>query len=189
MNYRHLMPIVAAGLVVGACGDSTAGFGSGLPAATPLDTLSDAEAQDLCEGVIEAANDAFASIDVCTFFGLLASDGDVAVCNQVVRACRSGDTPIPDNPFELDPPEVQCMDTSAADFEGCDATVAELELCIDEALAQIRAIATAVSCANAAADDIELPDDPFAGAACTALPPGCLDVVGDEMPMPPMPLP
>ncbi|MEM1413942.1 MAG: hypothetical protein AAGH15_03540 [Myxococcota bacterium] len=183
---RKSTAAIAALVMAMGCGDDgDTTFSSGIAAERPLTSLSDAEARDLCIAVGNEANDVFRSIDVCTFLGLVFSEGDVASCNETANACRMGETPA--DPFELDDPVVECMNTSAAEVAGCDATVAEFEACVNEALGQLEAFAAAVSCANAATD-VGLPDEPFTGAACRALGDECLMIVEDDMPVaPPMP--
>ncbi|MEO0321633.1 MAG: hypothetical protein AAF447_01640 [Myxococcota bacterium] len=186
MRFHHLTAAAMLTLTLVACGDSTAGFGTGLPAATPLGALTDDQVRGLCEDFIAEGNATFSSLStarLCTFGAVFFAE-DQASCEMFVNLCvNSGETP--DMPFETTDPVTECADSSAADFDGCeDVTVGEIESCLSSALDAIDAALSSVSCSLAGTDvdPLEGLDDPFDVPECAGLPASCLEGLdgGDE---------
>ena len=184
MRFGYFTALCALTLVLGGCGDSTAGFGTGLPAATPLETLTDAQVRGLCEDFIAESNAAFGSLSttrICTFGAVFFAE-DEASCDMVVDLCVSS-AETPESPFETTDPAVECADSGAADFMGCEGvTVGELESCLSGVLDAVDAALASVNCSLAGTDADPLAglEDAFSIPECTGIPTACIEGFDSE---------
>lgn len=160
-------------LFLAACGgddDSTGGVVTGLPAEQKLSTLSDADVKKACQSVNDGASAVITPTAIkraiCVPFGVEAavtysSDGketvDIDKCQQLVDTCISNDGGDDDDEDEVeaDDDEVEvdgvndCEQANANDLEGCDATVAEYEACVNSVLSEMQRMLSELTCQNA----------------------------------------
>lgn len=149
-------------LSVAACGgdDNSSGGGvvTGLPAEQKLSTLSDDDVKKACRSINDGANSVITPTAlkrvVCVPIGVEAavtySNGaasvDVSKCQQVVDTCVSSDEV--EDEFEEEETN-DCEEASAADLEGCEATVGEYESCINTVLSRAQGWLADLTCQNA----------------------------------------
>jgi hypothetical protein len=176
----------------GAAGSSGTGgpvdVDTGLPPAKTLGTITAAEAQSLCNSLTASAQNALSGDQLrrftCTISALPASirqsaggmsEIDRAACEQMVTECLME----PDDTTNDNDCENTQLSTSVA---GCQATVSELEACLNASLMQLRSLFDRFDCGTPVSElmmggGFEEP------AACGALDmkcPGVLDDIGED---------
>lgn len=140
-----------------ACGDDGGGgstsaprIATGIDPGTPVGDLSDAQAQRLCDEVANAALDVLTHPRIlggfCTLegilFALLAAPAErEQVCTEFVESC-SNPAGFPD----IAVVGANCGQPSAT----CDATVGEIETCVNAALAALEVFYLDISCSGLA---------------------------------------
>jgi len=163
----------------GGTGNSGGDFMTGLPASTPLSSLTDAQAMQLCSSLENYFSTSLKDFD-CRLSGTLAAAFSMAKTDaEAQAACKSA--------YDMcnAAPETS-MDTCTKPTGMCTATVGELEKCANDEGAVFDQLATSFpSCADltlqdlmGAGGDVMQPMEP---ASCTAL-----DMKCPGGPMPPM---
>lgn len=163
---------LAFGLLVG-CSGGGGGLG-GVPGNTQLADITDEQSEDLCIAGSTLINDIASNARVirglCSIFALGEElSGDA--CTMAVDECAMSDE------FEPEPAEdiaEDCQGATADEFDGCNATVAELSQCLRDSIAVIEDTLGGVTCSST-----EFPDEPATPASCSSLPAGCDDFVVD----------
>jgi hypothetical protein len=126
-----------------------------------LSTVSAADLQAMCESVIVYAKDAFDM--ACLAKGIAAklkAGGTDQACQTAIAACQA----------ELQSKPLSCKLADPKQLEGCTATVAEYETCINDALAMLYKLQGRLSCSLSAADVASLAAEM---QSLQSLPPSC----------------
>lgn len=166
---------LALSLSAAGCGDDDGGGGgSGVDQNKLISELTNAEAAALCTQYEDDfdANVGDARALACTVEGIFAGilGGSVEACTTYRDECIAGDGP----EDSLD----ECGIRTAAERDGCDVTVGQLEACADAQFDVLAALVDDVSC-----DLVEDPDsipEPAEPAECAALAEDCPVLFGDE---------
>lgn len=161
---KHLRWCLLAILSIAACGgdnDSNGGVVTGLPAEQKLSTLTDADVKKACQSVNDGASVVITPDSLkrafCVPFAAEAAvtysnDGtamvDVNKCQEVVDTCFASTEEEEGDETEVDG-ENDCAEASAADLQGCEATVGEYEACINMVLSETQRMLAEMTCQNA----------------------------------------
>ena len=181
-----------SGVFGGAGSSGSTGSGNvstGLPSSKPLGQITQAEAQSLCNSLASSARNVLSPEQLhrftCTLSALPASirqgasgmeEIDRATCEQLVNECLMEE---PDDTTNDNDCENTQLSTSAA---GCQATVGELEACLNASIAQLRDLLERFDC-NATVTELMAGGGFEEPAACATLDmkcPGVLDDVGAD---------
>lgn len=174
--------LVAASLLV-ACGGG--GVSSGVDGSKPAETVTDAEAKDVCEATVQYQADQANSIstgDACKFAGALAgaiAGNDKALCEQTVTTCNEQADTATDT--EDEPNTSACSSVTAGVVAGCTVTVGEIEECLTEVIdAYIDGIKSAPTCdeLGATTDGGDGSSDSSSACDAVAADPECAVVLG-----------
>jgi hypothetical protein len=118
---------------------SKGSFGTDVPPNTVLDEATPEDLNDLCVAIsneLLALTEGPLARTVCTAFGVVL-DSILVSCDDVRSACVD----------ESVPPEVlACDNITAAAFDACDTTVAEVEDCMQQLRANVIRLENEVSC-------------------------------------------
>jgi hypothetical protein len=153
---------------------------TGLPADATLSALDSEQAAQVCQAVADAAGALLSESEItrlaCTIAALtelsFMTDSsevsiDQAMCDQLVSTCMSaaggGDS-------------FYSCDADTLDLAGCNATIGELEACIDDALSLAGTITSVLSCetlANPERIDPSALQDVMEVATCSAVQEQC----------------
>ncbi len=134
-----------------ACGDDddSNNGGSGVDQNAQISTLTTSEAQSACNEGASRLNTAVGNLDlnqlVCTSAALVTTqltNGTEQDCNNAVTMCL--ENPPPSEELE----QVACGPIAAADLMGCNATVAQFNACIDEAIGLLDSVVDLFTCSN-----------------------------------------
>ena len=148
MNSQRLGQALVSAVFLFAlgCGDDDgdggggSGVNSGISGSKVVEDLSDDEATKLCESVSNAG-DSLGEIsdDQGCIAGGAATTENKAACEEFVETCQMQPDDGDDDEPDEEPEEGSCDD--AADvFEGCKATVAEVENCFNALIDQFHEI-------------------------------------------------
>jgi hypothetical protein len=171
-------------IALAACGGSDGGGGttgtsvsSGLPADAPVTGLSDADAQQLCQSAEDAFTRLVTPERLCTLFAVgdtlvISDDGstelDGEACDAAVESCVAEGR-------ETD--SLGCDQATASDLGDCDATVGEVEACMNAQISVFNEIFNALSCSRTpTAEDVSSFDPDATPAECADLSETCPDV-------------
>lgn len=171
----------------GSTGSST--VSTGLPATKRLGEITQAEAESLCNSLSASARDVFGDEELhrftCTIGALPGSirqgangmaEIDRVACEQMVSACL------------MEEPEETTNDTDCGNTQlvasaaGCEATVGELEACLNASLTALRGLLERFNC-NTPASELMMGGGFDEPAACETLDmkcPGVLDGIGED---------
>ncbi len=176
--------LVAAFVALAACGGDGPPFDTGLPEDEPANELGPAEAIAACEAYEDAVSDTFGPDDqedvACTIAGVVVELGGFGTCETTRDQClASGEE-------EPVPVDFDCENALSFAPSGCEATVGELEACVNAFLGGVEALRARVSCGlandpNALADvtaEAGAAFEPTSHAACSALSDECLALLG-----------
>lgn len=128
IQLRVIGSLLVTSVLVG-CGGG--GVSSGVDRSKPAETVTDAEAQDVCEATIEYQANSVSVDDACKFYGALAgaaAGNDAATCDAAVTACQDAADAAGDQPVNTS----VCSNVTAAAVAGCTVTVGEIEDCLTE---------------------------------------------------------
>lgn len=177
----HRLSIPCLVLVLVGCAESRPALDTGVPDGTPVNELTDEDAQQICRAAQELANDVFGPEEQhhvqCTVTAVAYDLADLGMCDDSYADCIA-------EPYDADPADFDCESATAPMLESCTATIGEIEACAN---AQIRVFDDVVSQL-----DCGLVDDPdriaeimaeLEGAAnpeaCASLPENCPIFFGD----------
>ncbi len=127
IQLRVIGSLLAASVLVG-CGG---GVSSGVDGSKPANTVTDAEAQDVCEAVISYQQDSYSTDSICNYAGLVAyaTGGGVTACEDTVSQCKSAAA----NSESADPAN-SCSAVNASLVAECEVTVGDIETCLTEVI-------------------------------------------------------
>jgi hypothetical protein len=156
-----LLAIAASGACGGDDGDSgNTGVSTGLPSATKLSSLSDANTVQVCSKVAMAFNNLLPTSELkrITCVGnavtSIAEDSkgqvdssDIPMCKQLSDDCLSSDD-IKEEDLVLDvADETECKTANTNDtFGNCAATVADYESCVGRIMSELRTRLRSLTC-------------------------------------------
>jgi hypothetical protein len=160
----HLLAMLSIAGSVYACGsddDKTPEASTGLPAEAKLSELESAETPALCDAIEEGIDEVLPESEVkrlsCTFAAVLSMNLteestkiDVDECESYVDDCLAGEKSS-ENGASLDlegwSSQTTCDQAAvAADIQECEATVAEYEACLNDALQTFVTFRDALRC-------------------------------------------
>lgn len=155
-----------------ACGDDSNGRGSGVPGSKVVSDLTVSELRAVCRSIYAGENPDGTPIQWCTF-GAASSSDSKEDCIAARDLCIEEERELADEePDDGD----DCEELTAEDVPQCDVTVGELERCLKDELAMMRAVVSKASC-----DKLGGPDDPFeTPASCGKIPSDCFDDEVDD---------
>jgi hypothetical protein len=140
--------VVAVAGVLGACGDDGARprYASGLAGTSSIDALASAQRETLCDSY-EAYVTTYVDLDAIAYLvcapGAVSSSDTTEECERRLERCMAL-FPAPIEVQTRTPSAERC----AASLEQCDATVAELEQCVNVNLDFVFDILDGLSCST-----------------------------------------
>jgi hypothetical protein len=161
-------------------GASSPTLDSGLPPSTSLGDLSAEEVTQICDGFEDLANELVGPERQryvgCVAAGITTEIAGTGECAAARDNCLENGTTTPE------PIELACEEAGPVDFEGCEATVGQLEACANDLAASVDSIADSVSCALVddpeafahIGDDLEAALDTTRYESCQTLSEACL---------------
>jgi hypothetical protein len=169
-------------LFLTACDDNgSSGSLTSVDNSKKVEDLSGEELQQMCEDYAEAVAKAVGQEFFCTLAGIEAATmlgGSKIACEAAYNTCVEID-------MEFDIEEFfSCEDVvdSSDDTEDCDATVGEVDRCIQDTLKLFEDMADSISCSISSPEDLEDIWDLEDPASCQALGDQCLDMDDIELP-------
>ena len=148
---------------------------SGVDGDQSVADLSDADATKFCTWAAEKVSELVPTPEqVCTIYALSSGEPDQCVTDR--DACLAQTEGMPVEQEDVDPAECTANVAVALD-NGCDVTIAELEACFNDALAQVQAIFDQISCDSGGGLPTEQPEQP---ASCTLIEQKCPDFAVDS---------
>ena len=174
-------------MTVASCSDSDDsgnGVSTGLPADKQLSDITEGEAEEACVAVGNAVQQRFSpealAPAMCTFLGVAFTQSPDD-CQEVADACLEDPDALGDMApsFEGFDPDECTGDTS--EFDDCDATVGELETCLNDYIGTFEATLNSVTCADAGDEEAlqALDMEPDTPASCETLEDECPMALGD----------
>jgi hypothetical protein len=153
-NLKATAPLPLLLLALIKCsGDAQGGGGevsTGISSSKALSALTAQEAASGCERMkdsIEAHfNRSSAKTGLCTLVGLALSP-DEATCTSQRDACVKSESG--DGASSSPADEFECSDASVEGWQGCSATVGEMEACLNDILAAFDTLLSGYSCKDA----------------------------------------
>ena len=179
------------GLLAGCGGDDDGGsgtFDTGIAEDKALSAVTPDEARNACESMrsaVQGVVDADSIVNmVCTLMAASETETESA-CNQQRADCVEQYRDLAEE--QAEEIDFEC-DGDTSQFEGCDVSVGVLESCLNDTLAQFRAVLSRYSCEDAGQiDDADLEDlganfDVEPPASCQPLVDQCqgVGVIGAE---------
>jgi hypothetical protein len=165
-----------------ACDDGGSDSITSVDSSKKVEDLSGEELQQLCEDYTDALVKAVSQEFFCTMGAIAASaelGGSELACDIAYDTCI-------DMEFELDIEEFFSCDDFIGDSDDvgdCDATVGEVDTCVQDLLKTFEDIADSISCADNSSDDLEDILDFENPASCEALGDDCLDLDDIDIPL------
>ena len=176
MKTLNRLVLVVGCVTLFGCGDGeTSSFASGLADEKKLSEVTATEQESLCNDYGSWLEARTAGMDLtgvsCTLQGV-STTSTTAGCEAAVAACKANPSALRND--DLDQAAMEC---ARSEYSTCDATVGELETCINDSLDAISVLQD-ISCADA---DRYSPEDreslaPSPSAACVALDAKCPDL-------------
>lgn len=161
-------------LSLAGCKDDDGNNGSGVPTSRELNSLSDAEARQLC-GWME---NTFAPVEptteqICTAQAMWTSSTPQA-CEAATQQC------VADNANAApEPDEDLCADFADEFSSSCTATVGELERCFSDMIAQAQTAWDDIACSNAGNQSLSQPAEFTQPASCDIVDEKCPEFADD----------
>lgn len=189
MTALALLLMLGAVAMASACGDDDGDSGSatvdsGLPEDKKISDLDEQEVEALCDAAESATEDLigpeFQCVAVALFFGVFSEDAEA--CQTTFDLCSADPEQfLEDSGFEPDPEEGDDECNIDDIPEDCDATVGEIEACLNEQVAFLQGLTRNFQCAELLADfDGESnPLEPN-GPACQVLEQKCPGFIEDD---------
>jgi hypothetical protein len=183
MHIRSFFTLALA-LALVSCGDGgSPTLDTGVPNNTQVDEITTAQARQICERAEDLVEDLFGEDRqhhlMCTGQGIAYDVADLGSCRSSYNDCIN-------EPFEAEDPDFDCEAVDAPMLSGCNATIGELEACVNAQVKFFNDILEDIDCGLADDPDrfeallaeLEEGTDP---SACAALPEECPDFFGDGM--------
>jgi hypothetical protein len=176
---------IICSVYVVSCGDSSnEGSLTSVDSSKKAEDLSEKELQQMCEDYTETLASVVGQEFFCTVGGIAAAQGAggiAMVCDFAYDACMDNE-----GEFDLDS-FFSCEDFMGDqdEIKDCDATVGEVDTCVQDTLKLFEIIAGSISCADSSSEGLEEIFDLETPASCEALDddcPGMDDIDGLDMP-------
>jgi hypothetical protein len=142
----------------GSTQDDTGTVSSGISSSKALSAVTTQEATRGCAQMKDAVEARFSRASVktglCTMSALLLSSSESS-CSSARDACLNGSADSGDAPAVNPAPDFECQGTNIDSWQGCSATVGQLETCLNEMLDAAEATLMSYSCADAGQQQAE----------------------------------